>query len=196
MSAHKTKYLVTLIVIGLAIALLLASPVAASETGWDKSSITLTGQCLADGSAEFSVTNTGADMTGPSPWREYEDGSLAQSGEFTLAAGATQTWTFASNGVPIRFEADQRPGHPGSSAPHLTLTCERPTAVTLTTFAATSTRLLSAICQKGVVTDVLSAPGGHVVYVVREGHTLSDSYWTIRNFKVTQRVNVCAGIVK
>jgi hypothetical protein len=193
MSAQK--HIFTLIGIGLVIGLLWVSPVAADDD-WDKSSIRLDGKCLADGQAEFSITNTGADMAAPSAWREYEDGSLAQNGGFILAAGATQTWTFVSNGVPIEFQADQRPGHPGSSHPKLTLTCDRPTAVTLTTFAATSTQLLATVCQKGVVIDFLSAPGGHVVYVVREGHALSDAYWTTRHFSVTQRVRVCAGIVK
>jgi hypothetical protein len=192
----KTKHLVTLIGIGLAITLL-ASPAAASDNcDWDKSSITLDGQCLPDGSAEFTVTNNGRDMAGPSPWREYEDGSLAQSGEFTLAAGATKTWTFVSNGVPIRFEADQRPGHPGHSAPQLTLTCSKPTAVTLTTFAARSTQLLGAVCKHGTVVDFLKAKGGAVVYIVWDGKTLMNSYWTTRTFKLTQRVTLCAGIIK
>ena len=57
-------------------------------------------------------------------------------------------------------------------------------------------RLLATVCQNGVVIDFKSAPGGHVVYVVREGHALADSYWTTRHFRLTQRVRVCAGIVK
>ena len=47
-----------------------------------------------------------------------------------------------------------------------------PTALTLTSFAASSSIGLAAVCQKGVVTDFLDAPGGHVVYVVREGHSV------------------------
>ena len=121
---------------------------------------------------------------------------LTADGTFQLTAGASQTWTFASNGVPIEFQADQRPGHPGHSAPKLTLTCDATNAVSLRTFTATSAQLLNTVCQKGVVTAFLSAKGGHVVYVVRDGHSLSDSYWTTRHFSVTQRVTVCAGIVK
>lgn len=105
---------------------------------WDKSSITLTGQCLPSGVAEFTVTNTGRSMTGPSDWREYEADVLTTSGQFQLVAGAARTWTFASNGVAIRFEADQRPEHPGSSHPRLTLTCSKPTAVTLSSFSVSS----------------------------------------------------------
>jgi hypothetical protein len=132
-----------IVLLALAAAVLLAlmgagGAAAAAPDTWDKSSITLTGECLPDGRAEFTVTNTGEPMAGTSPWREYEADALTQSGEFQLVAGAAQTWTFVSNGVAIRFEADQRPEHPGSSAPRLTLTCEKPTALTLTAFSATS----------------------------------------------------------
>lgn len=110
---------------------------AAPPPEWDRSSIALTCKCLPDGRAEFIVTNTGEDMAGPSTWRAYANDVFSQSGTFQLAAGAVQIWTFTSDGVPVRFEADQRPGHPGNSAPKLTLTCSKPTAVTLSTFSAT-----------------------------------------------------------
>jgi hypothetical protein len=61
---------------------------------------------------------------------------------------------------------------------------------------STSAQPLASICQKGVVTDFQTVPGGHVVSVVRTGHALADSYWTTRTFYRTQRVTVCAGIVK
>jgi hypothetical protein len=185
-----------IIALAIAIAWALTETAGAQATEWDKSSITLDGRCLPDGSAEFVVTNNGQNMAGPSPWREFEDGSLAQSGEFTLTAGATQTWTFASNGVPIEFQADQRPGHPGTSAPKLTLTCSTPTAVTLRSFGATSlSSAWAGICQRGVVADFFARPGGGVVYVIRSSHAFADSYWTVRYFYKTQRVIVCAGIV-
>ena len=119
MSAQK---IFTLIGIGLVLTLLLAPPAAASETGWDKSSITLDGKCLADGQAEFSITNTGAAMAGPSAWRKYVRRACRRRQVSTGGRGS-QIWTFVSNGEPIEFQADQRPGHPGSSAPKLTLTC-------------------------------------------------------------------------
>jgi hypothetical protein len=181
----------------LAVILVLAfGGVAAAQDDWDKSSIAITGACQADGSAEFTVVNNGADMTGPSAWREYEADVLTADGTFQLAAGANQTWTFAASGVPIRFEADQRPGHPGASAPKLTLTCSAPTAVTLRAFGATSASVLASICQRGVVTDFFARPGGGVVYVLRSGHAFADAYWTVRHFWKTQRVVVCGGIVK
>lgn len=163
---------------------------------WDKSSVALDGRCLSDGSAEFTVMNNGQDMAGTADWREYEHSALSNLGTYQLAAGQSQVWTFTSNGWPVEFQVDQRPGHPGNSAPKLTLTCSPTTAVTLRTFTVTSPRLLAAVCQNGVVIDFKSAPGGHVVYVVREGHALADSYWTTRHFRLTQRVRVCAGIVK
>ena len=156
----------------------------------------LTGRCLPDGTAEFTVINNGRDMAGPAPWREYEADIETTVGTFQLASTQTQVWTFVTNGVPVRFEVEQRPGHPGNSAPKLTLTCERTTAVALREFKATSGRLFAAVCQKGVVVDFMAAPGGHVVYVVREGFAFADSYFTTRHFRLTQRVKVCAGIVE
>ena len=125
------------IIIALAIAIVWAlTDTAGAQEEWDRSSISLDGRCLPDGTAEFVVTNTGADMAGPSAWREYEDDVSTQSGEFTLAANGAQTRTFASNGVLIRFEADQRIGHPGASAPRLALACEKHDRVTLREFKA------------------------------------------------------------
>jgi hypothetical protein len=144
------------------VVLAVLAPVAEAqvEVVWDKSSITLTGECRPDGTAQFTVTNTGAPMAGTAAWREYEAGVLAQSGEFILTAGAAQVWTFASNGVAIRFEADQRPGHPGSSAPVLTLTCTQPTALTLTSFSATSGGNRGGCGMQGVDWCTVAASGG------------------------------------
>jgi len=64
------------------------------------------------------------------------------------------------------------------------------------TSALTFDTSASSVCQRGVVTDFLPAAGGHIVYVVRSGHTMADAYFTVRHFRKTQRVNVCAGIVK
>ena len=123
----------------LVLALLLGATVAQAEViAWDKSSVELTGVCLPNGDAQFTATNTGRGMDGPTAWREYEADTLTQQGAVILAAGGSYVWTFASKGVPVRFEIDQRPGHPGSSHPTLTLTCNIPSAVGLRTFTATS----------------------------------------------------------
>ena len=126
---------VLLIGIGIAIALfVVASPAAAED--WDKSSVTLTGTCLASGQAEFTVTNSGQAMTGPTAWREYESDLLTNSGTLQLGAGESQVFTFGPAGS-IEFQVDQRPGHPGSSQPKLTLSCT-PTAVSISSFSARS----------------------------------------------------------
>ena len=123
----------------LVLALSLGATVAQAEViAWDKSSVELTGVCLPNGDAQFTATNTGRGMDGPTAWREYEADTLTQQDAVILAAGGSYVWTFASKGVPVRFEIDQRPGHPGSSHPKLTLTCNIPSAVSLRTFTATS----------------------------------------------------------
>ena len=53
-----------------------------------------------------------------------------------LAAGASQVWTFGPYTMAVDFAVEQRPGHPGSSAPHLELSCQ-PTAIRLSSFMAT-----------------------------------------------------------
>ena len=102
----------------LVLALSLSATVAQAEViAWDKSSVELTGICLPNGDAQFTATNTGRGMDGPTAWREYEADTLTQQGAVILAASGSYVWTFASKGVPVRFEIDQRPGHPGSSHP-------------------------------------------------------------------------------
>jgi hypothetical protein len=64
------------------------------------------------------------------------------------------------------------------------------------TSATTQIAPAATICQHGVVTAFRSAPGGHIVYVVRTGHAFADAYFTTRHFWPTQLVIVCAGIVK
>lgn len=144
MHTYLRRYSLIMLLLALAVALallLVGVIITHAETAvvaWDNSTITLTGQCLPSGVAEFTVKNTGQDMAGPSDWREYEADVLTTSGLFQLVAGGARTWTFASNGVPIEFQADQRPEHPGSSHPKLTLTCSKPTAVTLSSFSVSS----------------------------------------------------------
>ena len=160
---------------------------------WDRSTLSLTGQCLVDGRAEYTVTNGGQNMAGPTAWREYEADNLTQSGEFTLGAGAAQVWTFASNGVPVRFEADQRPGHPGSSAPNLTLTCPKPTAVGLRSFTASSAGNLGGCAAgnklRGQPCTVTSYTPGYVSGKCAGGYWFS-KVSTSRTFRLDQAVTV------
>jgi|WetSurMetagenome_2_1015567.scaffolds.fasta_scaffold88302_2 hypothetical protein len=124
--------------IGLAFAMLLwAAPAAADADCWDKSSVTLTGTCLASGQAEFTVANGGEAMTGETAWREYELGVLTNSGTLQLGAGESKVFMFGPVSGAIEFQVDQRPGHPGNSHPKLTLSCA-PTAIKLSGLQASS----------------------------------------------------------
>jgi len=190
--------IVGLIVLALLIAFALSDRAGAEALEWDKSSITLDGRCLPDGLAEFTVTNTGAPMAGPSAWREYEADVLKQDGTFQLDAGAARVWTFASNGVAVRFEADQRPGHPGASAPRLTLTCSIPTALTLTAFSATSGGNRGGCAHankiRGLACTVTKFVPGYVSGTCDGGFTFS-RVRTSRTFRDQQPVTVqgCIG---
>ena len=63
----------------LVLALLSGATVAQAEViAWDKSSVELTGVCLPNGDAQFTATNTGRGMDGPTAWREYEADTLTQ----------------------------------------------------------------------------------------------------------------------
>lgn len=112
---------------------------AAPAPDWDRSSIVVDGRCLSDGTAQFTVTNTGQAMDGPSTWRLFREDALIEEGAFQLLSGATEVFEYGPAwNIEIRFEADQRPGHPGASAPRLTLTCQQPTAIRLSTFSVRS----------------------------------------------------------
>ena len=102
---------------------------------WDKSTLTLAGRCLSDGRVEYTVTNGGQAMLGPSEWQLYGTPTIT-AGVFQLAAGASKVWTFGPYTFAVDFAVAQRPGHPGSSAPHLELSCT-PTAIRLSSFMAT-----------------------------------------------------------
>lgn len=92
------------------------------DTTWDKSSISVAGECVNDSAVCFTITNTGkpgeGDMEGPSEWRLYEDGVLTQIGNFQLTGGSFRQLCFLANGKTLHLETDQRPGHPGNSQPN------------------------------------------------------------------------------
>ena len=117
---------------------------------WDKSTLTLTGKCLPDGRVEYAVTNGGQDMAGPAEWQLYGTPTIT-AGVFQLAAGASQVWTFGPFDYAVDFAVEQRPAHPGSSHPHLELSCQ-PTAITLSAFRATTAGPGLCLCTTGART--------------------------------------------
>ena len=112
--------------------------------------MTLAGRCLSDGRVEYTVTNGGQDMLGPSEWQLYGTPTIT-AGVFQLAAGASELWTFGPYTFAVDFAVAQRPGHPGSSAPHLELSCQ-PTALTLSAFRATTAGPGLCLCTTGART--------------------------------------------
>ena len=94
---------------------------SSAHPSWDRSSIEVTGECVDDSLACFTISNSGeagrGDMAGISEWRLFSRDSLIQSDSFQLAGGESITLCFESDGGILRFEADQRPGHPGFSRP-------------------------------------------------------------------------------
>lgn len=116
-------------------ATILSVPAFAQEA-WDKSSIVLSGECVKN-NAQFVINNHSSnDMQGTSEWRVYQNNALVPpTGTFQLKAGELITFTFSLTG-DVRFEADQRPNHPGNSHPKLTLNC---VTISTPTFTPTPT---------------------------------------------------------
>lgn len=167
---------------------------------WDKSTLTLTGRCLASGEVEYTVTNGGRAMTGPTEWQLYGTPTL-MAGVFQLPAGGTQTWKFGPFGNAIDFAVTQRPNHPGSSQPHLLLSCQ-PTAIGLRTFTATALSPLTGNrggCGRGnsttVSCNVTDAGPGFVSGSCDLGYWFS-RVSTARTFVIGQIVTVrgCEGL--
>lgn len=88
---------------------------------WDHSGIVVTGQCTNDSLACFTIFNEGevsnGDMEGPSEYRIYANDTLVYVDTFQLNGQASIEICWLTEGRAIRLEADQRPGHPGSSQP-------------------------------------------------------------------------------
>jgi hypothetical protein len=95
------------------------------DNSWDKSSVSVTGECQGDSSVCFTILNTGdapeGDMMAPSEYRIYENNALAFTGNFQLNGQESIEICWLSNGNTVRLEADQRPGHPGNSHPRETI---------------------------------------------------------------------------
>lgn len=94
-------------------------------SAWDKSSISVEGDCIGDTIVHFVITNTGdfgvGDMQIPSEYRIYADNVFIFSGTFQLNGGDSLIVDRNSNGQTIRLEADQHPLHPGHSHPQETI---------------------------------------------------------------------------
>lgn len=92
------------------------------DTDWDRSSVMVTGACVDDSLACFTILNTGdagdGDMMGTSEYRIYENNVLVYVGTFQLNGQDDVVICWPTNGNTIRLEADQRPGHPGNSHPN------------------------------------------------------------------------------
>lgn len=90
--------------------------------GWDKSSVMVTGNCIGDSLACFTIFNTGdagnGNMQGTSEFRIYENNVLVYTGTFQIDGQTDTVICWPTNGNSIRLEADQRPGHPGNSNPN------------------------------------------------------------------------------
>ncbi len=99
-------------------------PLTVTVDCWDKSSVSVSGECV-DGVPTFYVNNTGSEgMTGETTWRLIDDqtGAILISGTTVLDGNETQVWTFEEYaGLNVRLYVDQRPGHPGGSQPNASL---------------------------------------------------------------------------
>ena len=93
-----------------------------STTGptWDQSSVYVTSICVND-TVIFQIKNNGSNMAVPSNYRIFADNILVQTGSYQLMAGDSILIYFASAGATVRLEADQTPGHPGTSLPRSTI---------------------------------------------------------------------------
>ncbi len=113
-----------------------------TSAGWDKSSMSVTGECAANGQAVFTVTNGGTgNMTGTTAWRMYVGGVLTQQGTIvSLNAGQSTQLSFGPySGQKVAIEVDQRPGHPGVGVAKADVTCTPPTPTATPTRTATPT---------------------------------------------------------
>lgn len=91
------------------------------DTTWDKSSLVVSGECVGDSLACFTILNHGSSMTGNTQYRIYANDTLIQTITFQLNADDSIYFCIAAYGKTIRVEADQRPGHPGKSRPRATV---------------------------------------------------------------------------
>lgn len=89
---------------------------------WDRSSVSVSAQCIADSVIRFTILNTGdpgnGDMDGPTEYRIYIDGLLVYTGYLQINGGDSYILEIPATGGVVRLECDQRPNHPGNSNPN------------------------------------------------------------------------------
>lgn len=89
---------------------------------WDRSSLMVTGTCVNDSLACFTIYNTGdygtGDMQCHRPIRVYLDTALYLLDSLSLTGGDSLVFCFPANGHTWRLEVDQHPMHPGNSHPN------------------------------------------------------------------------------
>ncbi len=83
--------------------------------GWDGSDLQVTGACINDSLACFTVKNSGApgsgNMASPFSYSMYNNfGTTVQSGTLQLNGGTTKTYCYASGGEFVWFDVKQTPG--------------------------------------------------------------------------------------
>ncbi len=85
---------------------------------WDHSDIAVTGDCVENLNACFTITNNAGlgvgDMENAQDYRIFANDTLVFTGTFQLSGGASTEICWATNGSAIRLEADQHPEHPDS----------------------------------------------------------------------------------
>lgn len=85
---------------------------------WDHSDIAVTGDCIENLNACFTITNNAGlgvgDMGNAQDYRIFANDTLVFTGTFQLLGGASTEICWATNGSAIRLEADQHPEHPYS----------------------------------------------------------------------------------
>jgi len=86
---------------------------------WDGSSVEVDAKCLGD-SIEFKIKNIGlGDMSNSLEYVIIEDDLIWKQDNFQLDSGDSLQLYKSANGLYHRLEAEQSPGHPGSSMPSI-----------------------------------------------------------------------------
>lgn len=89
---------------------------------WDRSSLMVTGSCVSDSLACFTIYNTEqygtGDMQCYRPIRVYIDTAIYWTDSLMISGGDSLEFCFPANGHTWRLEVDQHPMHPGNSQPN------------------------------------------------------------------------------
>ena len=93
-----------------------------TDPNWDESSVQVSGECVGDEMIRFILLNGGTgDMQQESQYIVIEDHMIMLQEPFQLNMGDDMTSEWTATGGTFRLEADQCPGHPGSSFPSVTV---------------------------------------------------------------------------